>query len=103
MDTVYIILIAVIFSGAGVLMRKNEQQRERIMTTLYLLCGGLALYSVETAERNFPLHLTALVALLLCLVPTIIGSVFMQLKTMNSQKKQRKYCIQTSENFGRGH
>ena len=93
MDTSYLILIAVFFAGAGILLRKNEQRRESIVTWLYLLGGSLALYSVESADIDQPIHLTALVALLLCLIPTIIDSLL---------SLKRKNFISASENYGSG-
>lgn len=42
------------------------------MIWLYLLSGSFALYSVETADINQPFHITAIVAILLCLIPTTL-------------------------------
>jgi hypothetical protein len=100
MDTGYLILIAVFFAGAGFLLRKNEQRKESIVIWLYLLGGGLALYSVESANIDQPIHLTALVALVLCLIPTIIDGL---LSLNNSTPTlKRKNLLSTSENYGSG-
>lgn len=98
MDTGYLILIAVFFAGAGFLMRKNEPRKESFVIWLYLLGGGLALYSVESADIDQPIHLTALAALLLCLIPTIIDSLL--LLNNSTRTLKRKNFISTSENYG---
>lgn len=46
------------------------------MNWLYLLSGGLALYTVETADKAQPLYITITVAFLLCVFPASIGSLY---------------------------
>lgn len=43
---------------------------------LYLLSGGLAIYSVEMADSNQPWHITGLIAILLVLIPTVFDAIF---------------------------
>ena len=100
MDIGYLILMAVVFAAIGFFMLRYESLKERILVWLYLLSGGLALYSVETADAGQPLHLTALIALLLCLSPTMVDGLLALNKTANSPK--RKSFIPTAENYGQG-
>ena len=44
------------------------------MNWLYLLSGGMALYSVESADINQPFHITAMVALAVCLLPVTLDT-----------------------------
>jgi high-affinity K+ transport system ATPase subunit B len=46
-----------------------------MMTWLYILSGGFALYSVEMADPNQPLPLTMSIALLLCLIPSTLDAL----------------------------
>lgn len=99
MDISYFILIAAFFAGTGFLMRKYDQLKESIVLWLYLLSGGLALYSIVTADTGQPLYLTAMIAILLCLIPTFIESLVSLNKTMGTPK--RKNILSASENYGR--
>ena len=60
------------------------------MNWLYLLSGGIALYSVETADVNQPLHITALTALCLCLIPTTLAALRTTAKTSDLSRFLRK-------------
>jgi hypothetical protein len=42
------------------------------MIWLYLFSGSLALYTVETADANQPFHITAVIAIALCLIPSTL-------------------------------
>ena len=86
MDKGYLIMI--FFVVANFLLLKNTQRRESIMTWLYLLSGGLSLYSIESADINQPICLTALLALLLCLIPTIIDSLLLRYNSTSTLKRE---------------
>lgn len=60
------------------------------MNWLYLLSGGIALYSVETADVNQPLHITALTALCLCLIPTTLDALRATAKSADLTRLLRK-------------
>ena len=102
MDTGYLILIAVFLAGTGYLMRRYEPLRETIVIWLYLLSGGLALYSVETADAGQPLHITTLTALLLCLVPAMIDGLSQMMKAVNTSRILRKHMPAVPKDCG-GH
>lgn len=75
MDIGYLILMVTFFAVIGFFMLQYEPLREGILILLYLLSGSLALYSVETAETDQPVHLTIFIALLVCLIPTMVDSL----------------------------
>jgi biotin transporter BioY len=96
METSSFILLMVLFAASGYILRKNEHRKENIVIWLYFLAGGLAVYSVETADIDQPLNLTAIKALLICLVPTLIDSFLSFNKPTLTLK--RKNLITTSKN-----
>ena len=97
MDTNYLILMAVFVAGIGVLLLRHEPSRMLSVNCLYLLSGGLALYSVEMADADQPFHITALVALLLCLIPTTIDSLLSSDSTMGVGRIMRKNAVVNHE------
>ena len=67
------------------------------MSWLYLLCGGIALYTVETAEAEEPIHITAMVALLLCLIPTSLDALMSSARNTDLSRIMRKGQIAKSD------
>jgi high-affinity K+ transport system ATPase subunit B len=51
------------------------------MNWLYILSGGFAFYSVETADASQPIHITAIIALMLLSIPTTIDALLSSDKT----------------------
>ena len=51
------------------------------MNWLYLLSGGFAFYSVEIADANQPIHITAIIALMLLSIPTTLDALLSSDKT----------------------
>jgi len=63
------------------------------MNWLYLLSGGFAFYSVETADANQPIHITAIIALILVSIPTTIDAVLSSAKTSGKVRTLWKATI----------
>ena len=51
------------------------------MNWLYLLSGGFAFYCVENADANQPIHITAIIALMLLSIPTTLDALLSSDKT----------------------
>ncbi len=102
MDISYFILIAAFFAGTGFLMRKYDQLKESLHGHGFYFLHSRRfwhLYSIVTADTGQPLYLTAMIAILLCLIPTFIESLVSLNKTMGTPK--RKNILSASENYGR--
>jgi hypothetical protein len=62
------------------------------MAWFYLISGGLALYSVETAAADQPLYITAMQALLLCVIPSTLDGLAAQRIPVMQRILRRKQC-----------
>jgi hypothetical protein len=90
-DTSYLILVTVYFAGVSFLIRKYEHLKGYLAVWLNLFSGGLAIYSIEIAVADQPIYLTALLALLLCLIPAMIEGL-MQLNKAITTLKRKTLC-----------
>lgn len=75
MNINYLILMAVLLAGFGFLLLRYESLRKKIVNGIYLLCGGLALYVVESATHEQPFQNTLLAVVVLYLIPITIDGL----------------------------
>ena len=57
------------------------------MNWLHLLSGGLSIYSIETSDISQPVHFTASVALLICLIPSMLQAVLASDKNIKAARR----------------
>lgn len=71
----YLTVMAILLTGISVLLLRNAASRKNTVNWLYLLSGGLAVYTVETANHAQPFQNTLLLVVLLCLIPITIDGI----------------------------
>ena len=81
MDLAYLITTAVLLTGICLLLQHYQWLKESFVNWLYLLSGGLALYSVETAAKEQAVYITAMIAILLCLIPSFMAGILSHFKS----------------------
>ena len=99
MNTIYLLSIVFFFTGIGLLILRYVKLRESIAIWLYLLSAGLALYNVATGDKSQLIHLSAMAALFLAVIPAIIDDFAPTDKTLYTLK--RKNFISISKKFSR--
>jgi hypothetical protein len=82
----HLTLMAVLLTGIGILLLRNESSRKKTVNWLYLFSGGLAIYTVETANHAQPFQNTLLIVLVLCLIPITIDGIVSANKNIDTEQ-----------------
>lgn len=84
--TIEILMTIFLLAGVCLLTMDHNALKRNYINALYLLCGVLAWYTVETAEHGVPIYSTMLTVLLLCVLPMIIDGLIFAIRAAKNQR-----------------